>query len=535
MFPIDWSAFHFLRPQLLWLLGPVLLIFLLGMVSLRQEVKWKSIIAPHLRPYVIQKGSQHKKIFMYGVMLLGMVCGVLGLAGPTWKKIEVPGQILETPVMVILDMSESMLSDDIQPSRIERAKFKLNDFLTANPRARVALVGFAGTAHTIVPLTSDYQVVRSHLDGLMPSMMPEPGNNLTEALQLADSVMSVTDAPGKIVVLSDDDANELLPEFQQYVQYSDNQIILLPMRADTFNLFQRNSTEKIIQYPLTLDNSDVEAIASAIRRDLEFTEAPEEKDNQWRDAGWMLVIPFAGMLLFWFQRGWVLMSMLLFFSSCSDQQHFRDLWYTKDYQGQQLSNKGEFEKAARTYTEPLRQGIAYYQAGDYKEAAQAFSRDTTAFGQYNKGLAYTQMGDLRSAKIAFDQAVEMNPDFQPAVENQQKVTQIMQSQDEVSLDDAEEEQPSNSQAENKQNDSPEDLSGGGQEATEEDMKKERLEETVATDIRKGKELDEVPDDIGASEQQEGSKVLMQKVDDDPTLFLKRKFAYQLKRRKEAEK
>ena len=81
----------------------------------------------------------------------------------------------------------------------------------------------------------------------------------------------------------------------------------------------------------------------------------------------------------------------------------------------------------------------------------------------------------------------------------------------------------------------EDLGGGGQEATEEDMQKERLEETVTTDIRKGKELDEVPDDIGASEPKANSKVLMQKVDDDPTLFLKRKFAYQLKLREEKEK
>jgi Ca-activated chloride channel family protein len=66
------------------------------------------------------------------------------------------------------------------------------------------------------------------------------------------------------------------------------------------------------------------------------------------------------------------------------------------------------------------------------------------------------------------------------------------------------------------------------------MQKQRKEETVATDIRKGKELDEVPDDIGSSSQQDNSKVLMQKVDDDPSLFLKRKFEYQFKKRRAAE-
>jgi len=320
MFPIDWSAFHFLRPQLLWLLAPVLLIFLLGMLSLRQEVKWKSIIAPHLRPYVIKQGSEHKKIFMYILMMLGMVCGVIGLAGPAWKKVEVPGQILETPVVVLLDMSESMLSDDIQPNRLERAKFKLNDFLTADPRARVALIGFAGTAHTIVPLTSDYEVVRSHLDGLTPLIMPEPGNNLAEAIKLADTLMSVTEAPGKVLVFSDDPADELLPEFQQYIQYSDNGVVLLPFANDTSNYFQGNNNEKLKTQVLTLDNSDVESMAADIQRNLEFTEAPGEKEDQWRDAGWIMVIPFAAIMLMWFQRGWVLLSILIFCSSCNDQK-----------------------------------------------------------------------------------------------------------------------------------------------------------------------------------------------------------------------
>ena len=55
-----------------------------------------------------------------------------------------------------------------------------------------------------------------------------------------------------------------------------------------------------------------------------------------------------------------------------------------------------------------------------------------------------------------------------------------------------------------------------------------MEETVSTDVRKGKELDEVPDDIEFGKQDNSQKILMRKVDDDPALFLKRKFAYQVK-------
>ena len=467
------------------------------------------------------------------VLIFGLACGILAMAGPAWKKVEVPGQQLETPVVVLLEMSQSMLTDDIQPNRLERAKFKLNDFFDEDPGARMALIGFAGTAHTIVPLTRDYEIIRSHIDGLTPSVMPEPGNNLNEALTLADSVMSVTTAPGTIVLLTDDPSEELLPLIEPYIQYSQHRMMVLPFRTADLNQqgSRLNGPDRVTIYSITLDNSDVERMAEVIREKLEFTEDPEEKQDQWRDAGWILAYPLALVILLWFRRGLVLFSVLVVFASCDTSTTYKDLWYTRDYQGQKLSDEGEYQQAAITYTDPLRQGVAYYKAGNYAQAVQSFAKDTTANGAYNKGLAYAEMGDLRSAQAAFEQAIELDPELQSAVENQQKVTSILQEQDEVSLDDAEEASELESQ-ENIQNQDMEDLGGGGQEATEEDMQKQRKEETVATDIRKGKELDEVPDDIGSSIQQDNSKVLMRKVDDDPSLFLKRKFEYQLKKRKQ---
>ena len=68
----------------------------------------------------------------------------------------------------------------------------------------MALVGFAGTAHTIVPLTKDYEIINSHIEGLKPSTMPFPGSDLEAALILGDSLTKVTKAPGTIVVFSDD-------------------------------------------------------------------------------------------------------------------------------------------------------------------------------------------------------------------------------------------------------------------------------------------------------------------------------------------
>lgn len=550
LFPIDWNAFHFLRPQMLWLLIPVLLVLLAGLFTLRQEVRWKTIIAPHLRPFVIQKGSQGVKIFMQVVLFLALSFGVLGLAGPTWRKVELPGQQLKTPLVILLDLSQSMLADDLEPNRLERAKFKIRDLFGHNPRARTALIGFAGTAHTIVPLTRDYDIILSHIEGLSPSVMPFPGSDLESALAMADTMIAVTRTPGTVLILSDDFSEEQAEWIGRFADTSENKVDILPVNTPSGStvpgvrdeegnavtsalnlqaLSRLASLERVQVHSLTLDDSDVQEIAEAVSANLLFTEAPEEKEDDWRDAGLLPVIPMAFLLLFWFRKGWVLYSLsLILLTSCTDGRRFADYWFTPDYQGQRLSDKGAYEEAAERYDAPLRKGVAYFKAEDYEAAINAFSRDTTARGAYNLGLAYYENGDYAAAEMAFGRAAEMDPQLEQARQNQQQLSRLRAGAEE--LDPAEaREADTQGPANNIENQDMEDLGGGGQEATEEDMKKERKEETVATDIRKGKELEEVPDDIGSASQADNSKVLMRKVDDDPTLFLKRKFAYQVKK------
>ncbi len=556
LFPIDWSLFHFLRPVFLWAFVPVVLVLVIGILSIRQEVTWKGMIAPHLRPFVIQKGNEGMRIWMQVIGFLAMGFGILALAGPTWKKVEVPGQKLETPLVLLLDLSQSMLATDLQPNRLERAKFKINDLLKENPQARAALIGFAGTAHTIVPLTRDYDIIRSHIDGLRPDVMPFPGSDLGGALILADTLMAVTDAPGTVLILSDDIEEPEFELIRDFVQSSAHNVQLLAINTATgaevpdlsgrgtirdkdgnavvsalneHVLAQLNSLEQVTVNRLTLDDSDVELISNAVKKNLIFTEKPEEKKDDWRDVGLLLIIPMAVLLLFWFRKGWVLYGLvLLLFSSCSANQTFEDLWFTRDYQGQKLSDQGDYEAAAERFEDPLRKGVAYYKAGDYEAAIQEFQADTSAYGAYNLGLAYYQNGDYAAAQSAFQEAEELDPDMDQATANKQKMGQLSGGENEVDPEDAQEADP-NQQANTKQNESMEDLSGGGQEATKEDMEKERLAETVNTDVRKGKELDEVPEDIQANIQKDNSKILMRKVDDDPSLFLKRKFEFQVKK------
>ena len=187
--------FHFLRPHFLWLLIPLGILLLLLIVSRKEEVKWKKEIPLHLRPFMIQKGNQSKVVLWKLVLYLTVAIGMIGLSGPTWSKIEIPGKTLETPMVIVLDLSQSMMAADIQPSRLERAKFKIMDLLKENPGARVALVGFSGTAHVILPLTNDYSLIDSHINQLSPSVMPFYGSDLNAGIEKAIELTNVTEAP----------------------------------------------------------------------------------------------------------------------------------------------------------------------------------------------------------------------------------------------------------------------------------------------------------------------------------------------------
>lgn len=562
IFPVDWEVFHFLRPQFLWLLVPAVLFAVFGLLSMRQETSWKKVIAPHLRPYVIKKGSEKTKFLMQLVLLLALSFGILGLAGPTWKKVEVPGQELETPVVILLDLSQSMMATDLQPNRLERAKFKINDLLKQNPQARVALVGFAGTAHTIVPLTRDYEIITSHIDGLTPDVMPFPGSDLDAAFAMADSVMRVTDAPGTVLVFSDDLGEAEFGVIQNFIQGYPGRVEVLPMNTDAGSevpmphsraffkdadgtparssldrliLSGLSSLDRVSVHELTLDDSDVALISKRISDNLKFNEKPEEKDEDWRDMGLLPVIPMAALLLLWFRKGWVIYSLaLLALTSCTDGSKFANLWFTPDYQGQRLSDRDDFAQAAHRYEDPMRRGIANFKAGNYADAITDFQLDTTAQGAYNLGLAYFQSGDTLAAMLAFQDASELDPGFAPAQQANQQIRQMPRGEDDMTPQKAEEAQDGEQgeqgkQAQNRQNDSMEDLGGGGQEATKKDMETSRNEETVTSNIHMGKELDEVPEDISSAIQPMTGKMLMRKVDDDPALFLQRKFEYQVKK------
>jgi len=93
------------------------------------------------------------------------------------------------------------------------------------------------------------------------------------------------------------------------------------------------------------------------------------------------------------------------------------LWRTPEQQAQQLMDKGEFASAAAKFHSPMRQGAAWFRAGEFEKAEQAFARDASAEAEFNRGNCLIMQGKYESAIERFDRALELRPDWDAAVVN----------------------------------------------------------------------------------------------------------------------
>lgn len=93
------------------------------------------------------------------------------------------------------------------------------------------------------------------------------------------------------------------------------------------------------------------------------------------------------------------------------------LWLTPDQQGQRLMQQGEFARAATTFADPFRQGVAWYRAGEFEKSIRAFTRVSSAESHYNQGNAWILLGKYDTAIESFDAALKLRPDWKQARDN----------------------------------------------------------------------------------------------------------------------
>ena len=467
---------HFERPYLLLLLIPVALIGWYQWRHAKRLGQWQSLLPVALHPWLLSGRDVRPSRLPKALLAIAWLLAVLALSGPSWEKLEQPSYRSSDALVIVLDASQFMLASDVQPNRLAHAKRKIMDLLESRDDALTGIVVYAGSSHTLVPLSNDLGTARNLLDAVKPDIMPLAGQRADLGVARAVQLLEQGGRPqGRILLLTSAisaDAEQALSEqTDSYagglsilgfgtaegapIPLSDGSLlkdqqgrIVLP-RTDSAQLAQQATAIDAGFSMATLDNRDIDALGLN-QRQLGYQRSQEQRLNRWHDQGYWLLLPLVLLAASAARRGW-LMALLLCFTLPLPQQAnafgWDDLWLRPDQQGERLLNQQQAAAAASTFADLAWRAEALYQAGDYQAAAKLWARQDGANADYNRGNALAKAGELSAALAAYDEALDLDPGLSQAADNRALVEALLkqQEQQQSEQNDAKDGQPADGQ------------------------------------------------------------------------------------------
>jgi len=142
-------------------------------------------------------------------LFLGLALAVFALARPQYGRIDEPVFDQSREILLAVDLSRSMLTPDVKPSRLDRAKLLITSLLERLAGERLGLVVFSGTAFLQSPLSADYEILREFLPNLGPDFLPEGGTNYSALIQTSLAAFNQTASADRfLIILSDGEATD---------------------------------------------------------------------------------------------------------------------------------------------------------------------------------------------------------------------------------------------------------------------------------------------------------------------------------------
>jgi Ca-activated chloride channel family protein len=173
-------------PQWLWGLFLIPLLIALFIRSERSGLKrLQEFVSARLLPQLAGTVNRPRRILRFALQLLGLALAIVSLAQPRWGYTFEDVKRKGLDLLVAVDTSRSMLSNDVQPNRLDRVKLAIQDLITQLQGDRVGLIAFAGRAFLQAPLTIDYDAVVEAVNSLDTNTIPEGGTNISSAITLA--------------------------------------------------------------------------------------------------------------------------------------------------------------------------------------------------------------------------------------------------------------------------------------------------------------------------------------------------------------
>ena len=444
---------HWFRPW--WLLLLPLLGWLIWQLWHRQKRagRWQMILPPAFHATLLSGGSGRDSKLPWVALSVAWLLTILALLGPSWERVEQTSQKPADPLVVVLELTPEMLATDSPPTRLEQARRKLFDLLQVRSDAQTAIVVYAGSAHTLVPLSDDLATSRNLLDALKPSLMPESGHRADLAVGKALALLKQGAlGQGRILLIGSSLSEEERQGIRNALSGQSAQLLMLGVgTAEGAPIAQEDGSflkdaQGAIRVP-QLDSPGLGAFLNAVGGeyrsarldesdlgDLGLLDGPRSlrDDGQtvrldtWADQGYWLLLPLLLLAACAGRRGWLFcLPLLLALPQPSYAFDFEDLWLRPDQQGLHLLKQKRPAEAAKHFEDPQWQGVALYEAGDYSGAAQRFAEGNDAHAHYNRGNALARSGELEAALDAYEQALERQPDLRPALTNKALVENLL--------------------------------------------------------------------------------------------------------------
>ncbi|MBW2541686.1 MAG: VWA domain-containing protein [Deltaproteobacteria bacterium] len=199
------SEFRFAEPQwahALW--GVLAFVALLFWFDLRGAGALDRLIANTLQRRLVRRPSSLRRRMRIALLGLSAVCLVLALMRPQLGIRHVAAPRVGAEIMIALDVSKSMLAEDVAPNRLERAKAEIVDLLAYLEGDQVGLIAFAGRATVLAPMTPDFSFLRLVLEGAGPHSVTRGGTRLEEPIRKATQGFGPAREASRVILLITD-------------------------------------------------------------------------------------------------------------------------------------------------------------------------------------------------------------------------------------------------------------------------------------------------------------------------------------------
>lgn len=576
------EQFHFLQP--LWLLALLPLALLLWRLyrPLAGDNPWQRIVDAHLLPLLMAHQSSNNSRLPLWLLSGAWIVAVLALADPVWEKQPIPLFQAQQAQVIVLDLSRSMNTTDIKPSRLARARFKLLDVLKRSEETQNGLVVFAGDAFVVSPLTRDSETITNLVKALNSEIMPVQGSRVDLGLAKAAELLQQAGLnQGQVLLIADGYDEERAIEAAAELKQRGYRLSVLgvgtteggPLVSRRGQLLRNGAGQTITTQ---LDSAAMQQLAdsgggrytpiSSSDSDLNYllpdqtnpfnsqTQETDQLSEQWQSEGPWLVILLLPLAALAFRRGWLLSVVLVTGVALPPAPvmalEWDDLWQRRDQQTAEALQAEDYARAVELATNPAQKGTAAYRQADFETALEAFAQTNDADGAYNRGNSLAHLGRYQEALEAYDDALKLQPDMEDAKANRDEIKKLLQQQEEnqQNSDSSDEEQeqgqqsdsgeqqqdkdgqPQPDDAESDEEKQPPEQSQQEQEQHSDQQQQQNAEEKQEQPQQQTETAEKTEAEPLNSEQQQAAEQWLRRIPDDPGGLLRRKFQYQYGRR-----